>query len=241
MAPRVNLPPGRSPRARSICFRIINSSAQASYLIHFDNHVMQVISADYTPIVPYTTSTLYINPGQRYNVIVTMNQVNFSATLTSFHRMLTVPTDSRSILPPRHHPKPAAARRISTTAWAPSPTACSPTKAHAARRCPILQSPRSAPLYRPIAKTEPLASLVPYVPKDGGSSAEFTDSALLLPGGSALQQNFAGYGPITRWMFGPPTDLANESATIVGTNAITVDYDNPTLKNIATLPSVSFQ
>ena len=58
-------------------FRIINSSAQASYVIHFDNHKMQVISADYTPIVPYTTDFLYINPGQRYNVIVEMNQVNF--------------------------------------------------------------------------------------------------------------------------------------------------------------------
>jgi FtsP/CotA-like multicopper oxidase with cupredoxin domain len=58
-------------------FRIINSSAQASYVIHFDNHKMQVISADYTPIVPYTTDTLYINPGQRYNVVVEMNQVSY--------------------------------------------------------------------------------------------------------------------------------------------------------------------
>jgi FtsP/CotA-like multicopper oxidase with cupredoxin domain len=36
---------------------------------------MKVISADYTPIVPYETDILYIQSGQRYNVIVEMNQV----------------------------------------------------------------------------------------------------------------------------------------------------------------------
>lgn len=67
-------------------FRIINSSAQASYVIHFDNHLMTVISADFTPIVPYTTSTLYMMPGQRYNVIVEMNQVSFLQHRFSFRR-----------------------------------------------------------------------------------------------------------------------------------------------------------
>jgi FtsP/CotA-like multicopper oxidase with cupredoxin domain len=57
-------------------FRIINSSAQASYVMHFDNHQMTVISADYVPIKPYTTDALFVSPGQRYNVIVTMNQVS---------------------------------------------------------------------------------------------------------------------------------------------------------------------
>lgn len=37
---------------------------------------MQVISADFTPVVPYETEWLYIQSGQRYNVIVEMNQVS---------------------------------------------------------------------------------------------------------------------------------------------------------------------
>ena len=43
--------------------------------MHFDYHKMKVISADYTPIVPYETDILYIQSGQRYNVIVEMDQV----------------------------------------------------------------------------------------------------------------------------------------------------------------------
>lgn len=52
------------------------SSAQTAYAVHFDNHKMKVISADFTPIVPYETDVLYIQGGQRYNVIVEANQVS---------------------------------------------------------------------------------------------------------------------------------------------------------------------
>jgi hypothetical protein len=89
-------------------------------------------------------------------------------------------------------------------------------------------------------KDEPLASLVPYVSKDGGSQDEFTNTALLLPGGNAAQQVYAGYGPITRWYFGPMTSVASDSTTSLGNASINVDFDNPTLKNMALLPSVSF-
>lgn len=89
-------------------------------------------------------------------------------------------------------------------------------------------------------RDEPLASLVPYVEHDGGSQSKFTDTALLLPGGNANQQQFANYGLITRWYFGPMLNLANNTATTLGSAAVTVDFDNPTLKNMALLPSVSF-
>lgn len=52
------------------------SAAQSAYAVHFDNHKIKVISADYTPITPYDTDILWIQPGQRYNVIVEMNQVS---------------------------------------------------------------------------------------------------------------------------------------------------------------------
>jgi FtsP/CotA-like multicopper oxidase with cupredoxin domain len=66
-------------------FRIINSSAQAAYILHFDNHVMTVVGADYTPITPYTTNSLSISPGQRYMVIVEMNQVRKIPATFVFH------------------------------------------------------------------------------------------------------------------------------------------------------------
>lgn len=37
---------------------------------------MTVISADYTPIEPYVTKSLHLTSGQRYNVIVTADQVS---------------------------------------------------------------------------------------------------------------------------------------------------------------------
>jgi len=37
---------------------------------------MKVISADFTPIKPYETETLYMASGQRYMVVVEMNQVS---------------------------------------------------------------------------------------------------------------------------------------------------------------------
>jgi hypothetical protein len=78
------------------------------------------------------------------------------------------------------------------------------------------------------------------VAKGAGTADDFTAHAQLLPGGNALQVTYDQYGPISRWFLGPPTSLANSSSTIVGTKAITVDFDNPTLKTMATLPSLSF-
>jgi FtsP/CotA-like multicopper oxidase with cupredoxin domain len=49
-------------------FRLINSASQNSWAVHFDNHKMTVIAADYVPITPYTTEWLNIANGQRYDV-----------------------------------------------------------------------------------------------------------------------------------------------------------------------------
>lgn len=65
-------------RHGSVTLVLINyfSSAQTAFAVHFDNHKMKVVSADFTPIVPYETDTLWLASGQRYNVIVEMNQVS---------------------------------------------------------------------------------------------------------------------------------------------------------------------
>jgi FtsP/CotA-like multicopper oxidase with cupredoxin domain len=59
---------------KSYLLRVINSAIQSTYKFYLDGHTFTVISADFVPIVPYTTDILNINIGQRYNVIVTANQ-----------------------------------------------------------------------------------------------------------------------------------------------------------------------
>jgi len=54
----------------------MNSAAQSAFAVRFDNHKIKVVSADFTPVVPYDTEVLWIQPGQRYNVILEANQVS---------------------------------------------------------------------------------------------------------------------------------------------------------------------
>ncbi|OCT52534.1 Laccase-1 [Cladophialophora carrionii] len=202
-------------------FRFINSSAQASYVIHFDNHKMTVISADYTPIVPYTTDTLYINPGQRYNVIVEMNQTPGAY----FLRAITQTGCGTQNL---NNGLGSLANGIFTY------------KGSCGTPVTDTLTPTIGSTLQTDCKDEPLASLVPFVQKNGGSQDKFASDAQLLPGGNAAQQAFDGYGPITRWYFGPMGSVSSNTAGTLGSSAVTVDYDNPTLKNMATLPSVGF-
>jgi L-ascorbate oxidase len=55
-------------------FRFINAAVQDVYTLHFDNHKMKVIAADFVPIVPYETEWLNIACGQRYDVIIEADQ-----------------------------------------------------------------------------------------------------------------------------------------------------------------------
>lgn len=56
--------------------RLVNVAADTHFMFSIDNHTMTVISADFVPIVPYNTTMLSIGMGQRYDVVVTANQVS---------------------------------------------------------------------------------------------------------------------------------------------------------------------
>ncbi|TGO13495.1 hypothetical protein BTUL_0068g00020 [Botrytis tulipae] len=45
--------------------------ADTHFKFSIDNHTMEVIAADLVPIVPYTSDTIAISMGQRYDIIVT--------------------------------------------------------------------------------------------------------------------------------------------------------------------------
>lgn len=54
--------------------RLINTAVDNHFMVSLDGHTMQVISADFVPIVPYNTSWIFIGIGQRYDVIITADQ-----------------------------------------------------------------------------------------------------------------------------------------------------------------------
>ena len=76
--------------------RIINTSFGTSFLFTIDNHILKVVSVDFVPIVPYTTTQLYVAIGQRYNVIVEAIPSNNPKDLSDFW-IRTYPLDSELV------------------------------------------------------------------------------------------------------------------------------------------------
>lgn len=197
-------------------FRIINSSAQTAFAVHFDNHKMKVVSADFTPIVPYETDTLWLASGQRYNVIVEMNQPEGAYYLRAV-------TQTGCGIQCANNGLGNSNGIFSYEGSCAQPTATNFTLAIAG-----------------VCKDEPLASLVPFVNKNGGSTDKFQSKAKVLPGGNAAGQNFDGYGSVNRWFLGGPQDLSSTSGTLVGSKTINVTFNQPTLKTLATVPDLAY-
>ena len=53
--------------------RLLNAAEEDLVQFSIDNHTMTVIANDFVPIVPYETTSLMIDMGQRYDVIVEAN------------------------------------------------------------------------------------------------------------------------------------------------------------------------
>ena len=66
---RVSIRKGRKYR-----LRLINAAVDAFISVSLDGHAMQVIATDFIPIKPYTTETILMAMGQRYDVIITADQ-----------------------------------------------------------------------------------------------------------------------------------------------------------------------
>jgi FtsP/CotA-like multicopper oxidase with cupredoxin domain len=57
-------------KGKSYLLRIINTAYESAFLFSIDNHLLTVVSADFVPIEPYTTNSIAVQIGQRYNIIV---------------------------------------------------------------------------------------------------------------------------------------------------------------------------
>ncbi|CAD0085750.1 unnamed protein product, partial [Aureobasidium vineae] len=54
--------------------RLVNAAIDTHFKFMIDNHTMTVIANDLVPIVPYETTVLDISMGQRYDIVVKMDQ-----------------------------------------------------------------------------------------------------------------------------------------------------------------------
>ncbi|KAJ9620336.1 hypothetical protein H2204_012305 [Knufia peltigerae] len=196
-------------------FRIINSSAQSSYIVHFDHHKMKVVSADFTPIVPYETDVLHIQSGQRYNVIVEMDQPEGAYFLRA---VTQTGCGIRSL-----NDGLGTSNGVFTYEGS-----CGAPKAD------------NFTITATDCLDEPLGKLIPHDSKNAGSVSEFQDSVKLLPGGNAGSQDFGEYGPVVRWYLGGLKDLSENSGAPAANKAINVTYSEPTLKTLATLPNLGY-
>lgn len=57
--------------------RIINTSFDTTFVFSIDNHLLQIVSADFVPIHSYHNTSILVGIGQRYNVIVEANPIAY--------------------------------------------------------------------------------------------------------------------------------------------------------------------
>lgn len=148
------------------------------FSVHFDQHTMTVIAADLVPIVPYQTEWLNIGIGQRYDVIVEMDQ----AVAGYFLRAVTqtgCPSgcDNSGL---------GAANGIFLYSGA---KATLPTSTYGNKNASDFA----------ICLDEPLESLVPYMAKSAGSASAFKATASTLPSAQVATVATNDDGTVFRW------------------------------------------
>jgi L-ascorbate oxidase len=160
-------------------FRIINSAAQNSWVMHFDNHTMTVISSDFVPIVPYTTDWLKIGTGQRYDVIITADQPIGNYFFRAVTQNLCPSSTVNNGL--------GAANGI--LSYACGNTTLLPTSSFGNVTVADFD----------ICEDEPITSLVPWVARTAGSSDLFASSTQTLPAGNVTLVATSDEGNVFRW------------------------------------------
>lgn len=168
-------------------FRIINSATQSAWALHFDNHKMTVIAADLVPIKPYTTEWLNIGNGQRYEVIVEMNQAADAYFLRAAAQQACPDESQNDGL--------GQANGIFLYEGAQL-------------RLPSSTSGRTVKDLKYCAD-EPLSLLVPWIQKSAGSRTAFEAGVVTLPSGDRKRVTFNDDGTVWRWLLNLNTITVN--------------------------------
>jgi len=202
-------------KGKKYLFRLINSAAQNMYSVSIDQHKMQVIAADFVPIVPYTTDWVNIGIGQRYDVIVEMNQ----AVDSYFFRAVT------QTLCPSACVNTGLDQSNGIIAY------------EGVSESPLLLPTSTLNGNKTISDfatcyDEPLTSLVPYVKKTAGTASAFSASASTLPGGNVGVVPTSDDGAVFRWFLNNGAMYVNYSQPTIQSlsNGIALNdsaYANP--------------
>ena len=193
---------------------------------------MKVISADFTPVTPYETEFLYIQGGQRYNVIVEMNQVCTPLNVFQINANLAQAPGAYFLR--------AITQTGCGTACANNGMGLSNGIIEYEESCGAKPVPQANLTVVTSVCRDEYANLSPFVPKGAGSVAKFNEVVKLMPAGNAGVTPFAQYGAIVRWFFGPLDNLNTNSASKKANQTISVDFKQPTLKTLATLPDLAY-
>lgn len=169
-------------KGKKYLFRLINSAAQNMYSVSIDQHKMQVISADFVPIVPYTTEWLNIGIGQRYDVIVEMNQAVDSYFFRAVTQQLCPSACTNTGMD-------QANGIIAYEGVSESPLLLPTSNVNGNKTVADFN----------ICDDEPLTSLVPHLKKSAGTSTAFQASASTLPGGNVGKVPTSDDGLVFRW------------------------------------------
>lgn len=169
-------------KGKKYLFRIINSAAQNMYSVSIDHHKMKVIAADFVPIKPYDTEWLNIGIGQRYDVVVEMNQ----AVNSYFFRAVT-----QTLCPSgcKNSGLGQANGIIAYKGVNESPLQL-PTS--------TMNGNKTAADFA-ICKDEPIASLVPMLEKKAGTASAFSASASNLAATAPQLVQTTDEGGVFRW------------------------------------------
>lgn len=137
---------------KSYRLRLVNTAIQSTFMFYVDQHELEVIAMDYVPIQPYTTNTVIINIGQRYDVILKANQPSGNYWMRSDNvelcGNLTNSYDIKAIV---HYDDATSAEPTST-----------------------------AQSYTPVCQDEPYESLVPIVQWNAGAQAQTIDETVVI-------------------------------------------------------------
>lgn len=149
---------------------------QNIYIVGFDSHNMTVIAADFVPIKPYVTDALHIGNGQRYDVIVEMDQ-----PIGSYYVRAVIQTGCPS--GGANSGLGLANAIINYEGSTTTPISNTPITNITAAGC----------------ADEPLASLVPWTGIPAGSKTQFAASAADVPAGAVTQVATNDDGTVFQW------------------------------------------
>ena len=62
--------PNPNTTAKQYLIRLSNTAFQQGFVFSIDNHVLQIVEADFVPVNPFLKHSLLVAIGQRYNIIV---------------------------------------------------------------------------------------------------------------------------------------------------------------------------